>query len=765
MKTPMHQNPHRQSGYSLLEVMIAIAIFAIGMLALASLQGNLTRSAADANMRTVAVNLAEELIESRRGFARLSDPTNTLPAYDDISDETLTETRGGITYELNSEVTDFYYDLPSDSFTETVPTGAAASDYKLMSVTVTWVAPDFRSVEGEQLTAATIGTGTVTVSDTISSLSSAASQKVTSQDASGLGIPPLPYTPGAQPDVAALSLGDDRFRESRLPQPDVLRQGEQVQTRFDVITYSQVNGEALILRREDFAAVSCECTLKAPPGDPETAGRRPTIWAGDEYTLGHFVDKPYGVTTATQQPAFCDICCRDHHDGGSSGDDSGDTASNLYDPFRSSSEYVASGTFSGDHKHYNLVGNGSSPATLELADSDGDTYLEACKLTRKDGFFKVAQDFRQEDLNVFPEGFLDNSSDASTYSGYVTQAADAFEDAAGAGYESAPPCIGGPSPCVAEPTFGGDWPVEPAAGEFPSWTSLPLDGAETQQLSSRGIYIDYLSDDLRSVIDCLRGGGDADSCQAGQVILDQSQSVNILEVLPFFDVQLTFLNRWNETPTNTPVDTTNEPLASDNAHSRGVASRDLFGGSYVLAAGHRGNLGLTDTAAVDPGFASHITEGSIVVQSLDGLGAGGGTPIPSPDPEISGLLSETISGFGATDIVVEGINGVLCDRTATGYECTVSVEAKCNLPPAAASNGQIKVSGYGQADVVGVDEVTGEPVVEQTFPAYACLTGNALVRSSEQTSGVDAHAIFEACGTPAPDGAGYDVHIQDSPCS
>lgn len=755
MKTLMHQNPHRQPGYSLLEVMIAIAIFAIGMLALASLQGNLTRSAADANMRTVAVNLAEELIENRRGFARLSDPTNSFPAYDDISDETLTITRGGISYTLNSEVTDFYYDLASDSFTETASTGATASDYKLMSVTVTWVAPDFRSVEGEQLTAATLGTGTVTVSDTISSLSSAASHKVTSQDASGLGIPPLPYTPGERPDVAALSLGDDRFRESRLPQPDVLREGERVQTRFDVITYSQVNDEALILRREDFAAIACECTLKAPPGDPESAGRRPTIWAGDEYDLGHFVDKPYGVPTDTEQSAFCDICCRDHHDGGSSADDSADTAANLYDPFRASSEYWTSGRFSGDHKHYNLRGNGANPSTLQVANSDGDTYLEACKLTRKDGFFKVAQDFRQEDLNLFPEDFLDEPSEATTYSSYVTGAVDAFEDAAGEGYESAPPCIGGPSPCVAEPSA------------FPSETTLPLGGAETQQLSSRGIYIDYLSDNLRTVIQCLRDlpdDGEAADCEAGEVILDQSQSVNVLEVLPFFDVQLTFLNRWNETPTNSPVDTTNEPLASDNAHSRGLASRDLFGGSLVLAAGHRGNLGLTDSAAVDPGFASHLTEGSITVQSLDDFGAGGSTPTPSTDPEISGLLSETISGIRATDILVEGINGVLCDRTVTGYECTVTDEAKCNLPATASSNGEIKVSGYGRADVVSEDEF-GDPVVEQTFPRYACLTGNTLVRSSEQTTGADAQAIFEACGTPEPDGAGYDIHIQDSPCS
>ena len=42
----------QQKGFNLLEVLIGIAIFVIGMMALASLQGNLTRSASDANART-----------------------------------------------------------------------------------------------------------------------------------------------------------------------------------------------------------------------------------------------------------------------------------------------------------------------------------------------------------------------------------------------------------------------------------------------------------------------------------------------------------------------------------------------------------------------------------------------------------------------------------------------------------------------------------------------------------------------------------------
>ncbi|NIP18804.1 MAG: hypothetical protein GWM87_12110, partial [Xanthomonadales bacterium] len=94
----------------------------------------------------------------------------------------------------------------------------------------------------------------------------------------------------------------------------MIKADELVETRFDVITYSQTDAGALFLRREEFISVSCECTLKAPPGSAESAGLRPTVWAGDEYAQGHWVNKPYGVSAlaGNQQSPFCDVCCRDH---------------------------------------------------------------------------------------------------------------------------------------------------------------------------------------------------------------------------------------------------------------------------------------------------------------------------------------------------------------------------------------------------------------------------------------------------------------------
>ena len=82
----------RMQGMTLLEILLAMVIFVIGMLALAHLQTNLTRSNTDANLRTVATNVGEEVMESLRNFQRLStDPDpNPIFAFADI-DQALVE--------------------------------------------------------------------------------------------------------------------------------------------------------------------------------------------------------------------------------------------------------------------------------------------------------------------------------------------------------------------------------------------------------------------------------------------------------------------------------------------------------------------------------------------------------------------------------------------------------------------------------------------------------------------------------------------------
>ena len=86
----------RQSGgMTLLDVLLAMVIFVVGMLALASMQGNLTRSSADANARTMGTNIAEELIEQLRTFETIETEVGKV-AFQDIDDDSLFFVRGGI---------------------------------------------------------------------------------------------------------------------------------------------------------------------------------------------------------------------------------------------------------------------------------------------------------------------------------------------------------------------------------------------------------------------------------------------------------------------------------------------------------------------------------------------------------------------------------------------------------------------------------------------------------------------------------------------
>lgn len=67
--------PRPHGGFALIEILVAILLFALGVLALVGLQGSLTRAQTDAKVRTDAAALASELIGQMWG-----DLTN-LSAY------------------------------------------------------------------------------------------------------------------------------------------------------------------------------------------------------------------------------------------------------------------------------------------------------------------------------------------------------------------------------------------------------------------------------------------------------------------------------------------------------------------------------------------------------------------------------------------------------------------------------------------------------------------------------------------------------------
>jgi Tfp pilus assembly protein PilV len=702
-------------------------IFAIGMMALAQLQGNLTRSSANANVRTVATNIAEETIEGLRGFAYLeSDPAGILPGYADITTGTgVTVTRGGIVYTVTTTVSDWYYDITSDTFmgwTDYVEAHQARvggnslppdaySDFKLVSVNVTW--DDTRPWLIDEATTFTTDTG-ITLAAVISSMSTAGSAKVATSSEPDFFTPYVDYSPGQNPDIIRLALGDSKFKESLTPEPRVFRVNELVETRFDVITYSQSEDGALFVRREEFVAVNCECELRAPPGDAQAAGRRPTLWSGDEYNEALFVDKPYGVTNLSlnAQSAFCDTCCQDHHDGGTHEDDL-EAGARKYDPFPNSSrEYWESGAFAGDHKHYYPDANG----VLQEVAADGGVYLESCALVRRDGFMRVTQDFNQEGVNVFAQDFLDDTAEVGVYSGYVTGAVNAYAGGISYGYETSPPSLPPPLTGVEAGDLWSDYTTLPLTIGGGGGFGDPGLVFTQQQLRDRGIYISYVRNDLQSVMSCVAGGTAVEDCESNDVKLDQTGSSNILEILPFFDLQLTFLSRWNEKPINNPVDTTNETIVTGNLHSRGVAfPGGRQGPSLVSAKGNPGNQGLTDTDPIEPNF--RITTATITVESL-----AGDDPWDPALPVVSGTITSSVGGIlDVTTVVIDNVVDASCDRTPDGFSCLITGPSP-----------QITLGGFGRD--------TKDDVVDRV----GCST--TLTKLNESFSDINPWVIFSLAG-------------------
>jgi prepilin-type N-terminal cleavage/methylation domain-containing protein len=628
----------RSAGMTLLEVLLAMVIFAIGMLALAQLQTKLTRSSADANSRSIAANIAEEIIEDQRNFEVVSSQAGK-DAYEDIVDEIRHVNRGGIDYTVDIEVQDYYLASDGVSAQKTPPPGVTASSFKYVTVTVDWNTGQEFDIDASQSTSGQLGSGDLQMFGIIPSIPSLNSARVAAEDDGELTSPPVDYEPGLNPEIVSIRLGDNKFKESTTPEPIVRRRDELVETWFDVITYTNNGSGSTFLRREEFASVSCECTLHAASGSGED-GRQPTVWTGAEYAEGAWVGKQYGISTPNEQSQYCDICCRDHHDTGS-GPDS-------YRPW--------AGSFSGDHVHYGRSNKGAlTPA------SDGDRYIEACRLVRKDGFFRVAQDFNLQAQNAFPQDYLDHTEEVADYSDYVTDTVvDYFEN-------------GTPIPPA-----GGFLEFHGRDAEHP--TALPTAlSASSQQLRSRAIYADVQSSALQAnLYNCFDSDGDRDRCEA-------PNAATPLELYPFFDVQVTQLARWTETEPDDPVVVSNEEI-SNNAYSRGVArlAGSGMGQSQAHSTIESGNTGLISIAPITmTPMPAHSTT-NLAIEA-------GGDPSP-PESNGSPVVSGSLTNAGGAGTAVASVSG-------EGASCTRPTNDTfvCIIDPSVADHALI-VSNYFKAN-------------------------------------------------------------------
>lgn len=648
--TSMNNRLMKQAGFTLLEVVLAIAVFAFGLLALIELQTGLAGSASDANLRTVAISIAEELVEERRGFIGIeSDPdtpqfeyNDIIDFFDDASYYVVREEGEGVLFTVNMNVEEYYWDADTETFGTTKPEGIVNSDYKTMDIVVMW-----RELEGDEsfddhntIQFAQLGGGVRIIEALPSAPPVLGALVASARDVTG--NPQVDYNPGEKPEIVRITLDGEggKFKESTTPQPDVIRD-DKIETWFDVVTYSQSGDDAIFLRREEFAMVTCTCELYTAPAD--NIGLKPTLWNGVEYTEGETAAKPFGIPAGpdSAQSMFCGVCCRDHHDG------AGSTAEDVYNlAFVGSAE---------DHPHYNV--NKLGEIVLEPV-GDGDRYLEACRLIRKDGFMRVTHDVNQAALIGFPEGYLDTDPGVSAYSAYVTESAGDYYSA---GLDSFPQ----PNP-----------PDESSAHVFPgrtpdNATALPTPITTAfQQLRARGVYTDYLTADAQSVIDeCFPLADRSEECRAPNTSTE-------FEIYPFFEVQLTLLAFWEDASVAGLVTVTNEPIETGNVHSRGfieLVSPDE-GQSRIQITSYNDNQGLTATGPISPGVLFRTTGDSIYVNAN-----GSDAPAPPIGSVVRGELRSALGRVRAGDLLFEA-SGAMCGHTDIEWACVVtSADAKLKI--------------------------------------------------------------------------------------
>jgi len=573
----------KDRGFSLIEVMVALLVLALGILGISKLQGTLIRNSSDANQRSVATSLAQMKIDDLRSFILMSEVDYTGDSVDDAWQAGLTPEQqsfayiatnqggaadsspdsvddfnrnelinGDITfqnYEFNLSwiVEDYYYtdddaDPATPQVASTTPSGDI--DFKTVAVTVTW--DDVTDTQQQIVLSTTIDA----YSPALTALADNSSVGGTSLQAS--------YTPEAAPDVIDISVGNSKLRQTTKPLPDAVKTGADANTlvTFEVVTYYPNpldSTEFFADRREEFQTVDCRCELSATAGSSYPPGH--IVWDQDDLDRYDTVGDPITKVTATQTgnanavDSTCNVCCRDHHDADAS-------------PIK----YVT-GTVSGDHNHY--MSNGSVAGV-------GDEYIESCRYKRIDGVMRVFQDWNFLDLTVMNRNNLVTGDPLQNeYTAYVTQLIkDKIE-------------------------------VTSAAAKPPLRTPINTSVGTIQQLESRLVYIDNVYNESGSL------------STAYSTYVTDSGNVERLERVPFADINMTLLSAWSA-PSSATVSVRNDAVATvsdpDNnyygTYSRGLITAHAAAASPgvdITASMNKSNDGITQIS-VNPSPLGNVVD-------------------------------------------------------------------------------------------------------------------------------------------------------------
>lgn len=443
-------------GFSLIEVLVAVVILSIGLLALASLQLSLVRASATTKAQTLASNLAKDRIEFLRsytnlaGYAALTD-SPTSGTVENLTDGG-TGKYGGIDYKRTTITSRFVFNkLPAPgsfvSIANTTPDATLVTasnvslvdnidysigkDFKLIKVTVEWA--DTTSATPNQ---------SVAMEDIIDGLDPAESAAIVNSSSTSGGprtLEEIILDPSTDPMVIPIALGGGVDSAATNPKPTVVAGTSTVETRFDVLTYAGLNGgTATAQSKVETAMVGCSCTLDAPL--PTVRGKRPSYWNGYRYVppldvassgpesyLPHGHEDPAlaghgnpGAVPRTQSE-LCGICCRDHEDPAG-------VKNATFSPRLVTRD--SNGIVTTPHRHY------LDKTQLVGAFATAGLYKEACRIIRVDGFWSTAADLSNDYFGLLATGdgsnansYAPNDAAVVTYQNFVAEVGQGYMNA------------------------------------------------------------------------------------------------------------------------------------------------------------------------------------------------------------------------------------------------------------------------------------------------------------------------------------------------
>jgi len=441
-------NTKHITGFSLIEVIIAFLVIAMGSASLVQLHRGYLRQESNSTQREEAMHLAESKLDDLRHFEVLRSATGKI-AYQDIGNNT-----GGTSTILagTRTLTTGSFSLSwSCRFGATSPCPALAIR-KDITVTVSWTQSDnsARSLSLSSSISPQFSLGTNELSDNLSA---------------DENQPSINYNPGSAPDVVAVTIQTSGTKmETSKPLPTVYQSGASTMVQFETVTYDKLTQK---LTQEDQLTLSCNCSKQSSAASYYLPASFGGFWA-----TGAKSNKSYGLASGNQnsQSPYCAICCNNHFDG---------TGSTFDQFFNQSRQH---------HDHYRLTGT-----TLTSSSSD---YLEACRLLRIDGFYQPMPDWNLVALNIMSADYLTSSVNQANYERYVQ-------------YVVKQNYLQQTGSSVTIPSLN-TWLATNASGANASNTiNTTVNAGSTSQLIARGIYVDKMDNSANSYLTKLQAS-DAD---------------------------------------------------------------------------------------------------------------------------------------------------------------------------------------------------------------------------------------------------------------